>query len=512
MSDYFYDGQIRRYVTQFMRIFIGFKWESADGVQQSVPVLYGDMSRQVANIIKENSENKMISVPKIACYITGLELDKTRLSDSSFVSKVNIRERQWTENAQGQREYQNTQGKNYTVERLMPTPFKLTMKADIWTSNTDQKLQLLEQITVLFNPSIELQTTDNYLDWTSLSVVDLTNLQFSTRNVPQGVDTEIDIATLTFEMPVWITPPAKVKRLGVVQTIISNVFTDSGSIVNLENLIFNRATGRWGTNSNNFSVLLFKSNNGETFDYDVTIVNPGQAVLSLGLNQRAFKLGEPVDWAEILEVLGGVRAGSQMYFKQPNGYSLIGTFAVNPIDPSTLVVTFDPETIPRNTKIDSQGRIWGYDSRGIIYQDEGFDESTSKELVDSIVNPQRYNPITTFGGLENIPLGYRLLLLDDIGAVKNVDGADAWAEYIDITNPTGDPSDKDSELIVKANSIIEWTGKKWRVVFDPAREYPITVIIQNFRTLIKYRWDGEQWLKAFEGEYRSGTWGLVVES
>jgi hypothetical protein len=593
--EHFYDGQIRRYVTQFMRIFIGFKWQDGDGNQQQVPVLYGDMNRQVANIIKENSENKMVTVPKVACYITGLELDKSRLSDSSFVSKVNIRERRWEENSQGARTYQNVQGGNYTVERLMPTPFKLTMKADIWTSNTDQKLQLMEQITVLFNPSLEIQTTDNYLDWTSLSVVNLDSIQFSTRNVPQGVDTEIDVASMTFEMPIWISPPSKVKKLGVVQSIISNVFTESGEVANLEDLVFNRTKGSWGTNTNNFSLLLFKSNNDKDYDYDVTVVNPGQAVLSLGLDQRSVKLGEPIDWNEILEVWGGYKPGSKLYFSQPNGFELVGTFVVNPLDPSVLLVTFDKETIPRNTKIDSDGNIWGYDNEGNIYQDPNFDKDnvkdTAREFVDSIVNPQRYNPITTFSGLENIPLNYRLLILEDIGGGKeetftatrssniidtgveygkvipsigskkfkvyingqlvnsveiptsnpkdnlrikltsgsedffyktgdivkykiylNQDGADAWAEYIDITDPSGDPADKDSELVVRANSIIEWTGKKWRVVFDPARDYPITVIVQNLKTLIKYKWDGDQWLKAFEGEYRSGSWGLVVAS
>jgi hypothetical protein len=167
--DYFYDGQIRRYVTQFMRVFIGFKYKAGTDERQ-VPVMYGDMSRQVAAIIKENSENKMSTVPKIACYISGLEMDNTRLSDPSFISKVHVRERRYTD-AGGAIEYQNVQGGNYTVERLMPTPFKMSMKADIWTSSTDQKLQLLEQILVLFNPSLEIQTTDNYIDWTSLSVI-----------------------------------------------------------------------------------------------------------------------------------------------------------------------------------------------------------------------------------------------------------------------------------------------------------------------------------------------------
>jgi hypothetical protein len=72
--DYFYDGQVRRYVTQFMRVFIGFQYKAGDGTLSTVPVLYGDMTRQVAAIIKENSENKMPSVPRIACYISGLEM------------------------------------------------------------------------------------------------------------------------------------------------------------------------------------------------------------------------------------------------------------------------------------------------------------------------------------------------------------------------------------------------------------------------------------------------------
>jgi hypothetical protein len=161
-----------------MRIFIGFKWQAGDGTQTTVPVTYGDMSRQVATLIKENSENKMLSVPRIACYIGGLELDMSRISDATFVSKVNVRQKSYDVNDGGDVEWQNYQGGSYTVERLMPTPFKLSVKADIWTSSIDQKLQLFEQIMVLFNPSLEIQTTDNYIDWTSLSVVEIQNINF----------------------------------------------------------------------------------------------------------------------------------------------------------------------------------------------------------------------------------------------------------------------------------------------------------------------------------------------
>jgi hypothetical protein len=172
--------------------------------------MYADPDRQVAHIINQNSENAVQTAPMIAIYMSELELDTSRLSDSSYVGKVHIRERSFNEETQ---EYENNQGNSYTVERLMPTPYKLGIKVDIWSTSTDQKLQILEQILMLFNPSLEIQTTDNYIDWTSLTVVDLVSTNLSSRSVPVGAATEIDIATLTLSTPIWISPPAKLKRL-----------------------------------------------------------------------------------------------------------------------------------------------------------------------------------------------------------------------------------------------------------------------------------------------------------
>lgn len=477
--DYFYDGQVRRYITQFMRVFIGFKYKTNDGTLKEVPVSYGDMSRQVAAIIKDNSENKMPTVPKIACYISNLEMDTSRLADATFVSKVNIRERHWN-SVDGVVEYNTNQGGGYTVERLMPTPFKLSMKCDIWTSSADQKLQLLEQILVLFNPSLEIQTTDNYIDWTSLSVLDLKNITMSSRSIPQGTETEIDVCTLEFQMPIYLTPPAKVKKLGIVKTIINNVFTEQGDIVDLENLVYNRRKGTFDTTTNRYRVLLFKSNNGEPYDYDLTLVNPEAAVLAMGLDQRDYKNGEPVTWNELLEVVGGQEPGSRVYFKQASGYEMVGTYAVNPTEPTTLVVTFDRDTVPQNSIIDSV--VPGMPSRG---------------TVDAIIDPQKYNPVEVFGSQANITLGIRFLMLDDINPKNaNVDGPDGW-KNLDGSDP-----------VIKANSMIEWNGSAWVSVWDPDTG-EIPTYIQNLRTGIKYRWDGTSWFKAFEGEYAPGYWNLI---
>jgi hypothetical protein len=485
--DYFYDAQVRRYVTQFMRIFIGFKYKTGGDVpeERHVPVLYGDMTRQVASMIKDNSENKLSTVPRIACYISGLELDNSRLSDYSFVSKLSVRERQYTTNQAGEREYGSVQGGGYTVERLMPTPFKLSMKAEIWTSNTDQKLQLLEQILVLFNPSLEIQTTDNYVDWTSISVVDLSSINFSSRTIPQGGESDIDICTLDFQTPIWISPPAKVKKMGIIKNIIMNVFGESGQLLDLEDLIFNgdSATTQVRTTVDQFGVLLIL--NKPTGFYDLTVLNVYEAVLSLGLDATPYKGNqERLNWYKVLELHGGYTGTSRVHFTQPSGYEVTGTFTVNEIDPSYLVIDLDMDTVPSNTI----------------------------SPVTAIVDPYKFSPIEKFGSIAAIPVGTRYLVLDDVNTSTNVgqtvensgwnnfdsgstayDGPNSWKDLIG------------NDTVIKANSIIEWTGTAWQETFDPG----VVITIEYFTNLttgVQYKWDGTQWLRSFEGEYAAGYW------
>ena len=404
--DFFYDGQIRRYVTQFMRVFIGFKYQAGDGEERLVPVMYGDLSKQVASIIKENSENKMPTVPRISCYITGLELDTSRLADSTFVSKMQVRERTYAD-VNGQRVYGNEQGAGYTVERLMPTPFKLKVKADIWTSNTDQKLQLLEQILILFNPSLEVQTTDNYIDWTSLSVIYLSSTSFSSRTIPQGGSEDIDVASLEFEMPIYITPPAKVKKLGVVRAVVQNMFNNTGDAVNINNLIYNEGDIQNTVEYKRYGIVMLKGDNGVDGDYHISIVDVGQAVLDAGLDLPPEKIGKKLDWQLVLDQYGGYKAGvSRITFKTPTGGEIVGTITVNPIDPTILVASLDMDTVPGNVELTT-----GTYPDGTVYNSI---RSTSKGTMDAIINPFNFNPLTTYGTKASYPAGLRYLMLDDL--------------------------------------------------------------------------------------------------
>ena len=144
---HFYDGQIRKFLTQFIRILSNFSVETGKGKDdqvtlRSVPVVYGDMTRQVANIIRNNSENALQYAPRIACYVRELNYDRDRMQNPYHIEKQHLKERDVL--ADGT--YSDKLGAGYTVEKVMPSPFRLEVTADIWSSNTDQKLQIKEQI------------------------------------------------------------------------------------------------------------------------------------------------------------------------------------------------------------------------------------------------------------------------------------------------------------------------------------------------------------------------------
>ena len=231
-NNFFYDQQIRRFLLQFARVFSNFECEyglDSNGNQTyiRVPVRYGDASRQAQTIMQQNSANNIPCAPQMSFYITDLDYRRSDVQDPQFVDRKIIRQREWNEDAQT---YEQSQGNAFTVERVMPVPYELKLSLDIWTTNTNMKFQLLEQILPLFNPSLEIQSTDNYLDWTSLSVIELDSHKWSSRSVPQN-DDNIDIATLKFKLPIWISPPARVTREGIIHKIIASVYDNDGLYV-----------------------------------------------------------------------------------------------------------------------------------------------------------------------------------------------------------------------------------------------------------------------------------------
>jgi hypothetical protein len=441
-----------------------------------VPVRYGDTSRQVASILKKNSENMLNSAPMIACYIKSLDFDRGRLQNPTHVDKINVRERQYgyvDENpasptfGQVIENYANIQGENYTVERIMPSPYVLTVNADIWTTNTDQKLQILEQIMVIFRPAMEIQSTNNYLDWTSLSYVELTGTTWSNRNIPQGAESELDIATLTFTIPIWISPPAKVKKLGIITKIIANIFTEPEGTVSTGEISFSQPISTVTVTPGNFSVLL--SNN------TAKLMAAGENLIVNSLEQIPVKGGTKINWQTLLDLYPGkFRSGlSYIELTKPDNRKIVGYLTLNGSDESNMElinVQFDGETLLNSDLPDLSNTF----VRGTI---------------NAIINPLTFNPGTP-------EVDTRYLILEDITATEE-DGPTAWLNA------------DSSAFSASANDIIQWDGVKWNVIFNSLTTTAITYITNSY-TGIQYQWDGEQWSKSIDGMYYPKEWRLVL--
>ena len=459
---FFYDNQIRRFLLQFVRMFSNFQIESGapdnTGVRDliTVPVRYGDMSRNAAAILRENSENKVIGAPLMSCYINALKYSRERVQEPNFVDKLHVRQRKYNSST---KTYSRTQSNAVTVERHMPVPYDLTMNLDIWTSNTEMKLQLMEQMLCLFNPSLEIQSTDNYVDWTSLGLVELTDVNFTSRTVPTGTEDSIDVATLTFNMPIWLTMPAKVKKMGVIHKIINSIYDGNGDLVSSigkDDLVLGQrltvTPGRYGT------ILL--NGQAELVDYGA---EPTSDTIhtSQVLKESA---GKP-KWRSVLEQYGAVNPGiTQLRFIQPDDSEVIGTVAYHPTDNHILLITIDVDTIPTNTLT----------------------------AIDAIIKPSTIN-VDTFTKVT----GSRYLILEDIGKSTNADGSDYWKSSADV------------DFVASANDIIQWDGSQWIVSFDSSTITSISYVT-NATTFIQYKWTGATWLKSYEGEYLPQSWRVVI--
>jgi hypothetical protein len=448
---YFYDEQIRKYLTQFMRILGGFSVKTGkdrNGAESyiQVPVRYGDINRMAAHILKNQSENMINTVPFISCYVTDMTISSDRRMNPTHVDKVKVYEKKFDPETGNYVE--GEVGNTYTIERYMPVPYDLTVQVDIWTSNTEQKLQLLEQLLVLFNPSINLKVNDNPFDWSNLTYTELVNVVWSVRQVPQGTDDIIDVAAMNFTIPILINPPAKLKR----QTLIHTILTE----------IRRQKTGEqldWVPGdpipNKEWVVVTF-----ENLKLQIRIEGE-RAILLNSSGGTTDSEGNTLTWSDALKPYGELRLGiSNLRLRRgsdPGDFSQDIIAVIDDIDiaeSNVAYISIDTATLP----------------------------NTTVPAVDAIINPTRSAPG------QNLPApvtGKRYLVLDD------VPNTTAWG----ITNAL-------------SNDIIQYNGSSWTVSFSSISNN--NAVVLNTTTGLYYEWREGQWISAVEGTYQNGWWRLYL--
>jgi hypothetical protein len=360
--------------------------------------------------------------------------------------------RQRTYNPANQ-QYETTQGQAFTIERIMPVPYTLRITVDFWTTNYNQKLEIFEQLSTLFNPSLEIQSTDNFIDWTSLTVVYQDGITFSSRQIPQGTGNPIDILSWKFYMPIWLSTSAKLKKMGVIQKIIASIFK-----------------GHALTDIQNDDLLLGTRQKITPYGYKVLLLNN---TLQLVPANQTFQppnenlsLPTPPNtslyWSSLLNTYGAYQPGiSQIWLQNPYmDTEIVGTIVIDPLDDRILIYNIDPDTLPQNTL----------------------------DPVDAVINPLTSGP---GAGLPPAILGRRYLIVDNMGGNAIIP---AWGT-----------------VVAEANDIIQYNGTNWEVVFDASAATSIEYVT-NLTTNVQYRYVPDQgvWMKSYEGWYEAGDYSVVI--
>jgi hypothetical protein len=458
MAQFFYDNQIRRYLIQFAKIFSNWsvtrgKDPNGNDILMRVPIMYGDSSRQAATIIANNSASNLPSAPMISYYISGLEYNQRWTQDPTFVDRVNVRQRAYNKETQT---YETTQGQAFTIERLMPVPYTLRVTVDFWTTNYQQKLEIIEQLGTLFNPALEIQSTDNFVDWTSLSAVFQDGLTFSSRSIPQGTGNPIDIMTWKFYMPIWLSTSSKLKKMGVIHKVIASIFKGTAyQDIQDEDLLLGT---RQKITPYGYKVLLI-GNQLQLLPADEAFYPPNDSL------EQPINPNTSLYWSSLLNVYGAVKPGiSQIWLQNPHmPEDIVGTIVPNPTDDRFLIYNIDPDTLPQNTMAP----------------------------VDSVINPLLTGPNAGLPG--PIP-GRRYLIVEGIGHAG--DSTVSWGN-----------------LVANANDVIEFDGVsgEWYVAFNSQASTSVD-FVTNLTTNIQYRYvDNEgMWVKSYEGWYGQGDYSIVL--
>lgn len=440
--DWWYDRQMPRFLEQVVRAFSGFQYQTgrrtmADGtvIQPQLKMVPCTMAyssdRMVGHIMRNNSENTTMATPRITVSHTNLTGRRQDLQHPGHVSTVHVKERL----KDGDSYVVGTEqgpGRSYTVDRLMPRPFEMGINLDIWTSNLDQKYQLAEQILTVCYPDFAIQNSDTAVDWSALTMMELTDINWSSRGIPVGTDSEIDVMTFTFRIPFWLSPPARVTQQRVIEQIITNISAgeEDAYTVNTDPL------SQHITTPGNYQIEM-----GEGI---ARLLGPEGA-----LHDPA---GNLYDWRDLFKLYGKtlkptlskIRLKTSPAQIEDWSTDIIGTLQHDESNVNQLFWQLDPDTLPANTLAPILG----------------------------VVNPLRTMP---GGGLPDPAVGQRYLLTHDIGpsvAWGNLTAQendiiecreDGW--YV-VFRPTRGAEVSDYVLNLRSGRQLRWDGDDWVLTID----------------------------------------------
>jgi hypothetical protein len=432
--EFWFDGQQRRFIEQIVRAFSGFSYQTGMIAGQPpqtvlVPCRVASSNRMVANIVANLSENTLLSVPLITVYQTGLRGRREDLQNPGFVDTRQVYERNIVNGRYG-----TERGNAYSVDRIMPLPFTMDVQVDIWTSNLQQKYMLIEQILPIIYPQFEIQNSSNALDWTAVTICLVEDeMTFSSRTIPVGTTDEIDVMTIQLKLPIWLSAPAKVKRISQIEEIIATVTQGE----------MDPMTGQLVSGAQFAQVIVTPD--------DACISVDGNVITLLGAKHASLLPdGTVPSWFNLIEqygLLSPTVSKLKLFINDDiEGAYVTGSLQYGPIV-NQLLWTIDIDTLPSNTM----------------------------PSINGVIDPLRSSP---GNGLPAAADGQRYLIINDVG------NSIAWGNLTARTNDIIEYSNNawsvsfNSTTTVSTQYVLNtftgrqlrWTGNAWAMSIDGAYE------------------------------------------
>lgn len=223
----FYFSTTRKIVavfgTLFNSLYIGRYSDTGTLVKNiSVPLVYAPKRHFIARQAEEDSErvntNVAITLPRMSFELVDMQYDATR--------SINPRR---------SKKYNSTNVDNM-LRQQSPAPYTMMMDLNVYTKNTDDMFQILEQILPYFRPSI---TVPIKLVTETNQIVDvpfkLTGVSPSIEYEGSLGDGRTLIYTLSFDIETYIYPP--VEDTGIIKKVYANSITNDDNRVDVEQLI-----------------------------------------------------------------------------------------------------------------------------------------------------------------------------------------------------------------------------------------------------------------------------------
>lgn len=230
MNGYFYHSLMRKYILYFGTIFNNIsvvRKNAQDSIEQivSVPIVYGPKSHWMTRLRQDPDlyKSTAIELPRISFEIIGMNYDGER--------KLQTLNKTFKK--------QGTSG--VVNQQYTPVPYDLTFQLTIYSRNSDDALQIVEQILPYFNPDYcaTLKLIDNIDYSVDVPIILASVVNEDSYEGSMESDKRYIFYTLMFNMKAYFWGPTQ--KSGLIKKAFINFYTDTNA--RRSSIVYEQNTG-----------------------------------------------------------------------------------------------------------------------------------------------------------------------------------------------------------------------------------------------------------------------------